>query len=307
MKPWRPAAFPVAGMPSAGLEGMHPSEPAMNTMNAFQSNLQNVTPQRWLAMAGGVAALALGMRRSPVLRIVLGTAAGGLLYRGLTGRNPLVALTPLLQRAGGRTEHLYAVGSVVIARSAQDLYEFWRNFENLPSFMRHLEAVQVLDPLHSHWRVKAPAGTAVEWDAEVIRDIPGQEIAWRALPGSDIENWGSVRFRQVIDGSGTEVQVRLNYRPPAGKLGAMLAALFGEEPQQQLEDDLDSLKQLLEAGTLPTGTRPTASPAQVVGTAGGASTAATTGANAGTHAATPHASTASAGMAQSPGRVAPRR
>lgn len=207
--------------------------------------------QRWLAVAGGIAALALGMRRSPGLRLMLASTAGGLLYRGLTGRNPLRALTPLLRGGAGHATHLYAVGSVVIARPAQALYAFWRNFENLPTFMHHLESVQVLDPLHSHWRVTAPAGTSVEWDAEVTRDVPGQEIAWRSLPGSDVENWGSVRFRQIIDGRGTELQVRLNYRPPAGRMGAVVASLFGEEPQQQIEDDLARLKQLLEAGSLP--------------------------------------------------------
>lgn len=206
--------------------------------------------QRWLALAGGVAALALGLRRHPVLRLVLGTAAGGLLYRGLTGRNPMRALTPLLH-SGAAVNHLVASGNVVIARTPRELYDFWRNFENLPTFMRHLESVQVVDAQHSRWRARAPAGTSVAWDAEVTRDIVGQEIAWRALPGADVENWGSVRFRQVIDGRGTEVQVRLNYRPPAGKLGAIVAALFGEEPQVQLEDDLARLRQLLEAGALP--------------------------------------------------------
>lgn len=238
----------------------------MNSGNdLFSSGNASANAQRWLGAAGGAAALALGLRRSPLLRLVFSVAAGGLLYRGLTGRNPVRALLPLLQGRSAPT-HLVASGSVVIAREPQDLYAFWRNFENLPSFMHHLESVQVLDPQHSRWRASAPAGTSVEWDAEVTRDVSGQEIAWRSLPGADIENWGSVRFR-ALAGGGTDVQVRLNYRPPAGKLGAVIATLFGEEPQLQVEDDLQRLKKLLEAGALSEGTQPSATPHAVVGVA----------------------------------------
>lgn len=222
----------------------------MKTMSMNQSERGILQQPGLLAMAGTALMFAMGSRRSPAMRLALTVAAGSLLYQGVTGRSPMQALAPLLKRGRSEKGHLYVTTSVMIARPTQELYEFWRNFENLPRFMKHLENVQVYDPLHSHWRAKAPAGMNVEWDAEVTRDIPGQEISWRALPGSDVENWGTVRFRQAIDGRGTDVQVKMNYRPPGGKLGAAIAALFGEEPQQQVEDDLQRLKKMLEAGEI---------------------------------------------------------
>jgi uncharacterized membrane protein len=114
--------------------------------------------------------------------------------------------------------------------------------------MRHLEDVQVLDARRSHWRVKAPAGQAVEWDAEIIEDRPGEEIAWRSVEGSQIFNRGRVRFIDAPGDRGTEVHVELEYAPPLGPLGAIVAQLFGEEPAQQVADDLRRFKQILETG-----------------------------------------------------------
>jgi len=231
----------------------HHLELEMKTMSMNRTDRRGALNQPGLlAMAGTALIFALGARRTPLMRLALTAAAGTLLFRGMTGRNPLRALAPLLRGGGAEAGHMYVTTNVMINRPTQELYEFWRDFENLPQFMNHLESVQVYDPLHSHWRAKAPAGMSVEWDAEVTRDIPGQEISWRALPGSDVENWGTVRFRQAIDGRGTDVQVKMNYRPPAGKLGAVIAALFGEEPQEQIEDDLQHLKQLLESGAMGT-------------------------------------------------------
>lgn len=138
--------------------------------------------------------------------------------------------------------------SVTINRGRHEVYAFWRNFENLPQFMRHLEAVKVIDEKRSTWTAKAPAGTSVTWNAEILEDVPGERISWRSLPDSSITNAGTVRFVDAPGDRGTEVHVELEYKPPAGMLGAAVAMLFREEPAQQVRDDLRALKQVLEVG-----------------------------------------------------------
>ena len=142
---------------------------------------------------------------------------------------------------------LHFIKSVTINRPRQEVYEFWRDFAHLPTFMIHLQAVTSSGDRRSHWIANGPAGR-VEWDAETIEDRPGEIIAWRSLEGSDVPNGGSVRFTNAPADRGTEVHVDLHYDPPAGKAGAMVATLLGEEPHQQLRDDLRRLKQVMETG-----------------------------------------------------------
>jgi uncharacterized membrane protein len=142
---------------------------------------------------------------------------------------------------------LHVIRSVTINRPRQEVYEFWRDLEHLPTFMIHLEAVTSSGNRRSHWVANAPTGR-VEWDAETIEDRPGEIIAWQSLDGSDVPNGGSVRFTDAPADRGTEVHVDLHYDPPAGRAGAIVATLFGEEPQQQLRDDLRRFKQVMETG-----------------------------------------------------------
>lgn len=138
--------------------------------------------------------------------------------------------------------------SITVNRPPEELYRFWRNFENLPRFMRHLESVQVMGETRSHWRAKAPIGTRVEWDAEIINDRPHELIAWRSREGADVDNAGSVHFKRAPGGRGTEVRVEMQYIPPGGVIGATLAKLFGEAPEQQVSEDLRRFKQVMEVG-----------------------------------------------------------
>jgi uncharacterized membrane protein len=140
--------------------------------------------------------------------------------------------------------------TITINRPVSELYAFWHAFENLPRVMRHLESVEVLDARHSHWVAKAPADRTVEWDAEIVEDVPDQRIAWRSVKGSQIPNAGVVRFVATPGGRGTEIHVELSYDPPAGAVGALVAKLFGEEPQQQIDGDLQRFKQIVEAGVV---------------------------------------------------------
>jgi uncharacterized membrane protein len=137
--------------------------------------------------------------------------------------------------------------SIIVNAPPEEVYQFWRDFENLPRFMRYLESVTVTGENRSHWVAKAPGGS-VEWDAEMIEDRPNQLIAWRSLEGSEVETSGTVRFEQATGGRGTVVHVQLNYNPPGGAVGALVAKLLGEDPDGQMQVDLRRFKQVMEVG-----------------------------------------------------------
>lgn len=150
----------------------------------------------------------------------------------------------------GRNIHVEK--TVTINKPAAELYRFWRDFENLPHFMKHLKSVHVVNQQRSHWVENAPLGTSVEWDAEIIDEQENQLIAWASVAGSDIKHSGSVQFQPATGERGTAVKVKLEYEPPAGIIGAAIAKLFGEEPEQQIGDDLYRFKQLMETGEIAT-------------------------------------------------------
>lgn len=154
--------------------------------------------------------------------------------------------------------------SIAINRSVDECYRFWHDFENFPSFMKHLESVRITGENRVHWKAKAPAGTSVEWDAELIADQPGRYLAWRSLEGADIDNAGSIRFERAPGGRGTVMYVELEYRPPGGAAGALIAKLFGEEPEQQIDEDLRRFKWLIETGEIPTTVGQSSGPRSVI-------------------------------------------
>jgi uncharacterized membrane protein len=152
------------------------------------------------------------------------------------------------QRSLPRDRTIRVQKSITVNRSPEELYRFWHDFENLPRFMNHLLAVQVTGEKRSHWKAKAPAGMTVEWDAEIIADRPPELIAWRSLEGADVDHAGSVQFKSAPGGRGTEVRVEMQYMPPGGVIGTAIAKLFGEAPEQQLQEDLRRFKQMMEVG-----------------------------------------------------------
>lgn len=199
----------------------------------------------------------------------VGGAAAADVYAALAlarGRQAPATARGRARRPGRRAEGIHFTRSFTINRQPDVVYGFWRKLENLPRFMRHLESVEVLDDRRSRWRAKAPAGMHVSWDAEIVDDQPNERLAWRSIEGSTIPNRGSVRFVPAPGARGTEVHVDLEYAVPGGRLTSLLAKLFGEEPEQQVDDDLRRLKQLLEAGEIassgaPAGLRSPAQPA----------------------------------------------
>ena len=148
----------------------------------------------------------------------------------------------------GREHGMHVRKAITVNRPVDEVYAFWHDFQNLPRFMSHLEAVQVTGARRSHWRATAPAGQTVEWDAEMTEDRPNEMIGWQSLDGADIPNAGVVRFRPAPRGQGTEIDVELQFDAPGGKLGRTVAKLFGKDPGQQVASDLRRFKQVLETG-----------------------------------------------------------
>jgi uncharacterized membrane protein len=150
--------------------------------------------------------------------------------------------------------------TVTIDRPRGELYAFWRDFNNLPRFMRNVHSVTIESERHSHWVIEAPAGKTVEWDSEIIQDEPGRLIEWRSLEGASVRNSGRVEFEDSPDGRGSIVRVTLTYDPPAGSVGKLIAKLFQKEPKVQARQDLRRFKQLMETGEVATAEPPDAAP-----------------------------------------------
>jgi uncharacterized membrane protein len=142
--------------------------------------------------------------------------------------------------------------SVTIARSASELYRFWREFENLPQFMQHVQSVSESANGVTHWVIKTAKGRELQWDARLIEDKPDKMISWQSLQGADVDNAGSVWFIPAAGGRGTVVKVVMKYSPPGGKPGAMIAKLLGESGTRQIADDVYNFKSLMETGEIPT-------------------------------------------------------
>jgi uncharacterized membrane protein len=204
----------------------------------------------WTRVAGDamdLTALAMAMRGRRDERRRRRTVLATVAVAGITAADVLTAIRATrFMRARERAMRFKA--AVTVNRPPDEVYRFWHDLENLPRFMYHLESVRMTGDRRSHWTAKGPAGRAVEWEAEIIEDKPDRVIAWRSMEGSKIPNSGSVRFMMAAGGRGTEVRVELGYAPPGGKIGKAVAKLFGEEPEQQVRDDLRRFKQVIETG-----------------------------------------------------------
>jgi uncharacterized membrane protein len=214
--------------------------------------------ENWLALGGGALLLVVGASRRSVIGAFMVASSAPLLYRGITGHWPTLVngfTEPDNTRTAlGGERGVHVRESIRLEVPLADVYGFWRRLENLPRFMTHLDRVTESSDGKSHWVAVGPAGLAVEWDAEIINEVDNKLIAWRSLPGSDVVSAGSVNFDVTRAGRGTEVSVDLQYAPPAGKAGALIASLFGRELSQTIREDLRHFKQLLEAGEIPRAT-----------------------------------------------------
>lgn len=233
-----------------------------NSIVKKSSNLKtNVgANERIISTVAGGALATYGLVRGDKLGIVLSLLGSGLAFRGVTGHCSVYNALDIDTSYGQRDEKspyrnswltgtVHVSKTVTINKSPAEIYGFWRNFENLPQFMSHLESVKKIDNMRSVWKAKAPFGTTVEWTAEITSDHENERIGWKSVENSDIPNSGVIEFLPTSD-RGTVVKVNLTYEPPAGKLSAIIAKIFGEEPNQQVEEDLRRLKQLLETGMI---------------------------------------------------------
>lgn len=235
-------------------DGMPDARPARMGVNVAQ-------PERVASAVGGAALALYGLRRRDMGGAALALIGAALVHRGATGHCMVYEAMGLdtahgstgLRKQHGRGAVLDASRAirvehaVIVNRPAPELFRFWRNFENLPRVMTHLESVEVLSDTRSRWRAKAPAGQHVEWEAVVHNEVPDQLIGWKSINEATVPNAGSVHFRPV-GGDATEVRVILEYQPPAGRLGQLVGRLFGEEPAQQVREDLRRFKATMESG-----------------------------------------------------------
>jgi uncharacterized membrane protein len=202
--------------------------------------------ERVASVGLGAALVVIGLALRSRRGLGLAVTGAGLAYRGLGGHCMVYRALGIrgTNQESSTTGNLgvKVERSVPIDAPARNLYAFWRDFRNLPIVMPNLERVDVESPTRSHWVVKGPLGSALEWDAEVISDIPNQRIGWRTMPGARVEHAGSVRFEPRADG-GTVVWVTLQYNPPGGEFTHMVAQLFGEDPGKRLEEDLQRLRE----------------------------------------------------------------
>lgn len=214
--------------------------------------------ERVISGVGGGALAAYGLARQDWLGVGLIGVGALLLQRGVRGYCDVYDAAGINTAEKKNATSVKASAAVKVEQSftinasAEKIYSYWRRFENLPRFMQHLESVTEIDASRSHWKAKAPFGTTVEWDAEILSDIPNEMISWRSIEGADVSNAGSVHFRPATGGRGTVVKVSLSYEPPAGKIGAAIAWLSGEEPSVQVKEDLRRFKRLMETDEIPT-------------------------------------------------------
>jgi uncharacterized membrane protein len=215
--------------------------------------------EKWLSIAAGTGLALYGLSRRKNAGWLLTALGGMLLQRGATSHCHVYEALGVntagtgedTRRALGGPAGAHVQESVVINRPIEELYRFWRNLENLPHFMQHLESVERITDTLSRWRAKGPGGTIVEWNAEVINEVPNKVIGWRSIEGSDVVSAGSVNFDAAGPGQGTRVTVHLQYSPPGGKIGASVAKLFGRDAATEIREDLRRFKHMVETGETP--------------------------------------------------------
>ena len=221
--------------------------PALQTPPTLPTTRMNQTQRNWspatrlLSSVGGSLLTLYGLTRRGVAKPVLSTAGMVLTARGLTNLDTRSILGLSTGENGIRVNK-----AINIFAPIDEVYQFWRNFENFPLFMNHVKEIHTRGDV-SDWKVAGPVGSTVEFQSRVIQDSPNDVIAWETLPDSQVRSAGFVRFDENRDGS-TRVTVQMSYLPPAGVAGHAVAQLFGVDPRQAMHEDLIRLKTLLEEG-----------------------------------------------------------
>ena len=193
-------------------------------------------------VAGALIFSRAGSGSNKLLKAVVG---GALLYRGIKGVCPVYKTIGM--NTSTNSKSVLVEADVTVNRPRDEVYAFWRQIENLPQFMNHLESVRALSDYHSVWKAKIPGGFGtIEWKCEITSDVPGEYIKWESMPDSQVENTGLVRFIDLDDDS-TLIRVNISYKAPAGKLGSGVAKLFTPSLEKIIRDDIKNFKRVIEA------------------------------------------------------------
>jgi uncharacterized membrane protein len=253
---------PAVSLPpsNVSIPAPHPTSAAQNGRRDARVNVGQL--ERVVSVMLGSLFIGSGLRRMSLTGLGIAGLGAALIQRGATGQCPLykaLNVTPVDPDAQPRkmlTHPLHQTirveQTISVEKPVDEVYRFWRALENLPRFMSHLESVKEVDTARSHWVAKGPRDAKVEWNADIVAEEENRRLAWKSVEGADVPNAGQVLFEPAPGGSGTVVKVVLAYDPPAGVLGALYAKLFGQEPTQQIKEDLRHFKQILEAGESPT-------------------------------------------------------
>ena len=209
--------------------------------------------ERFVYGVGGSLLVAYGLRKGGAVGVTCTLLGSGLLYHGVRGRNPLYEVLNIstVRSTSGR-QLIEVLKTMTINRPVEEVYNLWRDFQNTPRFMPHLQSVERLDERRSRWTVNGPAGATVTWEAEIVNEKPNELIAWQSMNDSDIRHWGVIRFTTAPGGRGTEVKIELEYQPIGGTLGTLVAKVFGADPAKLVEEGLKRFKQVMEAGEIST-------------------------------------------------------
>lgn len=208
------------------------------------------TLERWISILGGGTALGEGLRRRGFIGILLSMVGSYLLFRGFSGNcllyRRLQIDTTRADDGGLWGQNLVHVQTrVSVQQPRETVYRYWRNLENLPTFMRHIRSIQV-DGNRSHWVARTPLGLRLHWDSQITQDSPNERLTWRSMAGSQVDSRGEIRFRPTVNG-GTEVDVDMYYRPPGGAVARMLANLLGGISERMVRHDIERFREFIES------------------------------------------------------------
>jgi uncharacterized membrane protein len=242
-------------MAAATLPSIRPGRPSLGLRSRPAPHVNVGDTERLISFVGGSVLGLYGLSRFSTVGLLLAAVGGSLFYRGVTGHCLLYEALDIdtAPRPGPSTSVRAGHGvkveeSVIVDRDVATLWRFWRNLENVGRIMEHLQRVEQLDDLRSHWVASGPMGLTFEWDAEIINERQNELIAWHSVEGSEVDSAGSIHFRELVDGRGTEIRVSLKYDAHAAQLAEPVARLLGRSPSRQIHEDLLRFKRAMESG-----------------------------------------------------------
>ncbi|MFN8528572.1 MAG: SRPBCC family protein [Anaerolineae bacterium] len=236
------------------------NQPSTQTRAPFRRSAINIgRKERRLCISTGLSLAISAWRTGSMRGTFMMILALDLLVRGITGYSWLYRRLGINTARGERSFNAVVPhqqgnrieGRIRIDRPVQEVYAYWRSLENLPQFLSFVGQIEVYDETHSKWTAQLPAGIGLSWDTEILTDEENQRIAWQSAPNAAFSNAGAVNFTPTPDGSGTDLTLKIEYTPPAGAIGSLLTSLFESDPNRQIGDDLQRLKETLEMETRP--------------------------------------------------------